>query len=131
MNVRKENGCTPLHDAAILGSKEVVCELINHGAVKSVVAGKYGTPLHQAVIKGHVETVKAMLEDENGSVLTNHNVEFTREAVQCDLYVMLAVLYGQVEMCKLLISKGGVVSDKDRYSLSPFERCFVGGLAYN
>ena len=31
---------------------------------KSVVAGRYGTPLHQAVLNGHVETVGALLDDD-------------------------------------------------------------------
>ena len=139
VNARKENGCTPLHDAAMFGRKDVVCELIKHSAVKSVVAGKYGTPLHQAAIKGNVETVEALLEDDNDSVSTNHNVTSIKVQVHYGLIgicnsvgvtpVMSAVLYGQVEMCKLLISKGGGYTDKDKYSLSAFERSFVSGHA--
>ena len=60
----KENGFSPLHVSAVSGKTEVVRELIKLGATKSVVAGMYGTPLHQAVGSGHMDTVEAMLEDE-------------------------------------------------------------------
>ena len=139
MNAVKANGCTPLHSAAGCGRTEAVRELIKLGAMKSVVAGMYGTPLHQAIIDGHVETVKAMLEDGSCEPdLTSHNV--TPSEVQvvdggiigiCDSFdqtpVMCAVEYGQVEILKLLTSKGGSISDRDTHSLSAFEFCFVGG----
>ena len=139
MNAVKANGCTPLHSAAGCGRTEAVRELIKLGAMKSVVAGMYGTPLHQAIIDGHVETVKAMLEDGLCEPdLTSHNV--TPSEVQvvdggiigiCDSFdqtpVMCAVEYGQVEILKLLTSKGGSISDRDTHSLSAFEFCFVGG----
>ena len=139
MNAVKANGCTPLHSAAGCGRTEAVRELIKLGAMKSVVAGMYGTPLHQAIIDGQVETVKAMLEDGLCEPdLTSHNV--TPSEVQvvdggiigiCDSFdqtpVMCAVEYGQVEILKLLTSKGGSISDRDTHSLSAFEFCFVGG----
>ena len=43
--------------------------------------------------------------------------------------VMWAVRYGQVEVFKLLTSKGGAITDRDTHSLSTFEQCFVGGHA--
>ena len=55
-------GLTPLHWAATNGQTMAVRELIRNGAAKSVDAGEFGTPLHQAAKKGHVETVVAMLE---------------------------------------------------------------------
>ena len=50
-------------DAAAMGQTKAVRELIKLGATKSVVAGNCGTPLHQAALNGHVETVEAMLEE--------------------------------------------------------------------
>ena len=35
---------------------------MRHGAEKAIVAGAWGTPLHQAAAHGHVSTVKAMLK---------------------------------------------------------------------
>ena len=37
-------------------------ELIRHRADKTIVAGRYGTPLHQAAIEGHLITLRALLE---------------------------------------------------------------------
>ena len=139
VNAVDADGFTPLHSAASCGRTEAVRELIKLGAMKSVVAGMYGTPLHQAIIDGHVETVEAMLE--NGLCepdLTSHNVTPSEAQVVdrdiigiCDSFdqspVMCAIEWGQVEILKLLISKGGSISDRDTHSLSAFEFCFVGG----
>ena len=52
----------PIRNAAMAATK-VVRELITNGAAESVVTGDFGTPLHHAAIKGHVQTVVAMLEE--------------------------------------------------------------------
>ena len=146
VNAVKANGCTSLHGAANCGNTEAVRELIRCGATKSVVAGMYGTPLHQAVAKGYVETVKVLLENiicEDQfceTELTNHDaIPSKTELSQCSVIgtcnsfgqtpVMWAVRYGQVEVFKLLTSKGGTITDRDTHSLSAFEQCFVGGHA--
>ena len=142
VNAVKANGCTPLHDAAGHGRTEAVRELIELGAAKSVIAGAYGTPLHQAIVHGNVETVEALLEDElSESDMVSHDV--TPLMVQvldsgiigtCNSLgqtpVMWALRCGQVEVFKLLISKGGSIrSDRDQHSLCAFEHCFISGQA--
>ena len=141
VNAVNANGCTPLHDAAGCGRTEAVCELVKLGAAKSVVAGRYGTPLHQAVFDGQVETVEALLEDDLSEAdLVSHDVTPLKSQVldsgiigTCDSFgrtpVMWAIESGQVKVLKLLISKGGAISDRDTLSLSVFEHCFVGGQA--
>ena len=141
VNAVEADGCTPLHSAADHGRTEAVRELIKLGATKSVVSGGYGTPLHQAVFDGHVETVEALLEGELSEPdLTNHDVTPSKVQVldsgiigTCDSSgqtpVMWALRCGQVEVLKLLISKGGFICDRDTQSLSVFEHCFVGGQA--
>ena len=42
---------------------------------------------------------------------------------------MCALMCGQVEMFKLLISKDGSISDRDAHFLYAFEHCFIGGQA--
>ena len=137
VNAVSTNGCTPLHDAAGFGRTEAVRELIKLGATKSVVAGEYGTPLHQAALEGHVETVEVLLEDDTD--LNTINVASSEVQTDCNLIsvcdsvgetpVMYAVQGGQVDMVKLLTSKGGAITDRDTHSVSTFEQCFVGGHA--
>ena len=55
-------GDTPLHRAAAMGQTKAVRELIRMGATKSLVARDCCTPL-RASVKGHVQTVVAMLEE--------------------------------------------------------------------
>ena len=131
-------GYTPLHFAASCGKTEAVCELIKLGAMKSVVAGHSGTALHLATGRGHLGTIRALLVDDiYGPDLTNHDVKHSKAKV-LDVNtstsvgqtpVMWALGGGQVEVFKLLFSKGGTISDRDTYSLSAFEHCFVCGQA--
>ena len=134
VNAVKANGYTPLRVAAACGRTKAVCELIKLGAAKSVVAGIYGAPVHQATYYGHVEVVEALLNDV--ADLTSHNFAQTVDSGiigTCDSVgqtpVMWAVESGHVEVLKLLISKGASISDRDTHSLSVFEHCFVGGHA--
>ena len=141
VNAVEADGCTPLHSAAAWGRTEAVRELIKLGVTKSVVAGMYGTPLHQAIIGGHVETVETLLEDGFSEPdLTSHDVTPSEAQVvdsgiigTCNSLgetpVMWAVRSGCMEVLKLLISKGGTISDRDTHSLSSYEHCFVGGQA--
>ena len=135
VNAVKANGCTPLHDAAVNGRTEAVRELIRCGATKSVVAGMYGTPLHQAIANGHVETVEALLENNICEDKFCEKTELSQCSVidTCNSFgqtpVMWALRYGQVEVFKLLTSKGGAITDRDSHSLSTLEHCFVGGHA--
>ena len=140
VNAVKDNGCTPLHSAAAHGRTEVVRELMKHGA-RSVSAKAFGTPLQQAHLNRHMETVEGMLEDGASDVeLTKFDVTSLKPLpLECNdidtsatfgvTPEMRALLFGKVEMFKFLISKGGSISDKDILSLSTFEHCFVGGHA--
>ena len=46
-----------------MGQTDAVRELTWKGADKSVVIGRFNTPLYQAATSGHKETVVAMLEE--------------------------------------------------------------------
>ena len=121
-----QNG-TPLNRAAAYGKTAAVHELIKLGAKKCVVAGMYGTPLHQAVLSGNLMTVEALLEDEVFERnLTKHdalpaNAKITECGIinTCNSYgqttVMWAIRCGRVEVFKLLTSKGGAISNRDAH----------------
>ena len=108
MNAMTANGCTPLHSAAAYGRSEAVCELIKLDATKSSVVVHDVTPSRPQVC-------------ECGIIGTRNSFGRTP--------VMFAAYGGQVEVFKLLTSKGGSVSDRDTHSLSSFELCFVAGHA--
>ncbi|KAL6214786.1 hypothetical protein ACLB2K_014218 [Fragaria x ananassa] len=55
VNVRDQNGWTPLHRAAFKGRIECVKVLLNHGAQLDVVDNAGYMPLHCAVEAGHVQ----------------------------------------------------------------------------
>ncbi|KAK3007895.1 hypothetical protein RJ639_013040 [Escallonia herrerae] len=55
VNVRDQNGWTPLHRAAFKGRIESVKLLLSHGAQVDVVDDAGYTPLHRAVEAGHVQ----------------------------------------------------------------------------
>ena len=140
VNAVRADGCTPLHFAAAHGRTEAVRELIKLGATKSIDATMFGTPIDQARLIGHEETVKALLVDEVHHLeLTKCATSLERVVSECNTIgtsasfgvtpVMSALLFGKVDMFKSLISKGGTIRDRDIYSLSTFEHCFVGGHA--
>jgi ankyrin repeat protein len=62
VNLKDEDGLTPLHLAAISGQTEVVKLLLDHGAQIEVIDDQTGgTPLHFAAQRGHAHTAAALL----------------------------------------------------------------------
>ena len=138
---------------AAMGRTKVVRELIKSGAAKSVVAGEFGTPLHHAAIKGHVQTVVAMLEEgcpidvrNNIGATVLHwaaeggHVEVVRELVGrgCDVNAVkangctplhIAAAYGRTEAARELIRLGAVKSVDAGVSLcgTPLHSAALGG----
>ena len=132
-------GLTPLHCAAGRGQTKAVQELIKHNAATCMVAGRFGTPLHLATVEGYVETAAILLEDAICASGLAKQDGTSKAKAECNLIhtcdsaghtpVMLALSSGQVEVFKLLTSKGGLISGRDSHSLSTFEHCFIGGHA--
>ena len=108
-----------------------------------MIAGTYSTPLNQAKANGHVETVEALLENEFSEPnlaspdVANSKVQVLDRVASLVLATQLhgqtpviwGLKFGQVEVLKSLISKGGVYSNRDIHSLSDFECCFLDGQA--
>ena len=135
------DGATVLHWAARGGHVELVRELVGRGCDVNAMSANGFTPLHDAAACGRTEAVHELIKlDATRSSVVVHDVTPSRPQVcECGIIgtrnsfgqtpVMLAACTGQVEVFKLLTSKGGSVSDRDICSLSSFELCFVGGHA--
>ena len=144
------NNWTLLHSAAAEGRTEAALELIRCGADKTILAGNFGTPLHQAAIEGHLITLRALLEHgcsidtltttgrtvlhhaaEGGTVVINElidrgcNINATDEDNSTPLHI--AAAKGRTEAALELIRRG---ADKTiiagRYG-TPLHQAAVGG----
>ena len=62
VNVKDENGLTPLNIAATEGYKDVVEQLISNGANVGAVDNTDATPLHLAVREGHKEIAELLFK---------------------------------------------------------------------
>ena len=93
------DGYTPLHSAARNGKLVSVHELLRLGGKVSMtkVAGKYGTPLHQAVVGGHKEIVLVLLDEGCPiDVVDSIGRNVLHAATRCGHVILigLIVLYG-------------------------------------
>ena len=134
-------GATVLHAAAAGGQVELVKELVGRGCDVNAMSANGFTPLHHAAECGRTEAACELIKlDATKSSVVVHDVMPSRPQVcECGIIgarnsfgetpVMTAAYRGQVEVFKLLTSKGGAVSDRDTHFLSSFELCIVGGHA--
>ena len=134
------DGGTVLHAAAEGGHVELLRELVGRGCDVNAMSANGLTPLHSAAACGRTEAVHELIKLDATKSVVVHDVMPSRPQVcECGIIgtrnsfgqtpVMWAAGRGQVEVFKLLTSKGGSISDRDIYSLSSFELCFVGGHA--
>jgi len=64
VNAKGNNGTTPLHEAAGIGSKDVVELLLAKGADVNARDGEGDTPLHRAAAAGHKDVVELLLANK-------------------------------------------------------------------
>ena len=113
VNVRDENGYTPLHEAARAGLTDMARLLIAKGArVRDDGPGGL-TPLHLAAEHGFTDTVRLLLE--NGA-----DVNVKAPDGRTPLYV--AAAHGHAETVRLLLRKGADVNVRERLGETPLSR---------
>ena len=95
VNIGDDKGLTPLHSAATYGQLESVLTLLRLGGRESMtkVAGAGGTPLHQAVGKGHKDIVSLLLNE-------GCPINVVNSVLRC------AAQYGQAHMIEMLVEHG-------------------------
>ena len=84
VNVRADNGGTPLGWAALLGQYEVAELLIQKGAGVNFKGGDGGTALHAAAFLGRLEVVKLLIENGADIEATNNNFETLIDVTMAD-----------------------------------------------
>uniref|UniRef100_A0A2S2NTD4 Ankyrin repeat and SOCS box protein 8 n=1 Tax=Schizaphis graminum TaxID=13262 RepID=A0A2S2NTD4_SCHGA len=92
--------------------------------IKAIINGqddKYGSPLHYAACKGHIETTKILLEyGANPNLLlscTEEDLEFYMTGTP----LHLAVLNNQLEIAKILLNHGANANVKDINERTPLQ----------
>ena len=112
VNKGDDKGWTPLHAAAICGQLESVCTLLRLGGRESMtkVAGTCGTPLHQAVEKGHKDIV---------SLLLNEGCPINVVDSGGGSVLIPAAQYGQIHMIEMLAEQGLDINKGDDEGRTP------------
>jgi ankyrin repeat protein len=106
VNAAQGDGTTPLHWAVYKVDRELVAELLDHGA-KADVVNRYGSsPLAEAVKLGDLALVRQLLE-------AGANVESPNGDGQTAL--MLAARVGSLDIAKLLVEAGADVNAKEAW----------------
>lgn len=117
-------GISALHLSALHGNEEAVQTLVSTGAnINHRCKGdKYLTPLHEAVIGGHVNIVRYLLSQGASQVVTD-------EVGRCPLHYSCQL--GHVTISRLLMeSPGGrrALLLEDRFSSKPIDMCATNFL---
>jgi ankyrin repeat protein len=106
VNAAQGDGTTPLHWAVYKVDRELVAELLDHGA-QADVTNKYGSsPLAEAVKLGNLELVTQLLD-------AGADVESPNADGQTAL--MLAANIGSLAVAKLLVERGADVNAKEAW----------------
>lgn len=105
VNVKDEQGNTPLHYAAQEGQTEISRILISKGADVNAKGFEDATPLHAAAIGGNKDVVVSLL-DAGADVDAENYMERTP--------LHLAAKSGHIDVVKVLLSRGAAVNAKDR-----------------
>jgi ankyrin repeat protein len=111
VNIKDEAGNTPLHNAAITGSFEIIGYLLSKGADINAQNMQLNTPLHEAIQSRKENT--ACLLIEKGADLSKINIH-----EQTPLH--RAASANQKRAGKMLITKGTEIDPVDRYKRTPF-----------
>ncbi|OXB54970.1 hypothetical protein ASZ78_012746 [Callipepla squamata] len=122
LDVRNNNGRTPLDLAAFKGHVECVDVLINQGAsilVKDYVVKR--TPIHAAATNGHSECLRLLI----GNAEPQNAVDIQDGNGQTPL--MLSVLNGHTDCVYSLLNKGANVDAKDKWGRTALHRGAVTG----
>ena len=112
VNLVDNDGATPLHKAANHGNLKSVCTLLRSGgeASMTMVAGKLGTPLHQAACGGYYDILTLLLDEGCPVNSTTHNGITA---------LHVAANYARMDVVDMLIKRGFDTNVVDVWGATP------------
>ena len=79
IDVKNNNGDTPIHEAAVNGNTDIVKLLLERGAAIDVKTDFGNTPIHLAAVNGKTDTVKFLLSARADPYITNKDGKTARD----------------------------------------------------
>ena len=144
-NARNGKGTTLLHNAAKIGFKELVQQLIKDGANVAILDSEKRTPLHLAVDRGSQDIAELLIangarvnarnangqtplyraiaigHNEIAALLINNGTDVNNIDGSGTTPLHKAAHYGTVEILKLLIAKGAQINIQDNQRKTPLD----------
>ncbi|ETV80327.1 hypothetical protein H257_06642 [Aphanomyces astaci] len=111
LDIKDHLGCTPLHEAAKVGSDVGAKKLLNLGAHVSCVDSDHRSPIHYAVRGAFPPTTLRVLLNAEAPAL------FLRDRLGRTA-LFEAVVAGNVPCLAMLVAQGGSLGDKDHEEMS-------------
>lgn len=118
LDMRSENGQTPLILAIGAGHNTIAGFLIDHGANTNLADDDNWSPLHHAVEKQNAECVKLLLEREAATINTPTKVQ-SNALIGGWTPLHIASFGGNPELAKLLLDHGADVNARDGVERTP------------
>jgi ankyrin repeat protein len=119
------NGWSLLHRACEKGRARTVEALLNAGANCNEMTENGSTPLLIAVVRGHTEVVKVLLQFQG--VLETMNEHFVKTDAKKRTAFQLAADRSQTELIETMIEKGADVNRKDASLQTPLLSAIENG----
>ncbi|KAM5236178.1 ankyrin repeat domain-containing protein 27 [Ctenodactylus gundi] len=101
VNVTNQDGCSPLHAAALHGRADLISLLLKHGANASARNTDQAVPLHLACQQGHFQVVKYLLDS---------NAKPNKKDMSGNTPLMYACSRGHHEVAALLLQHGASIN---------------------
>ena len=118
VNIRGEDGMTPLSRAANFGHVEVIRTLLAHGVNKELTDEKGNTPLITAANRGHAEILELLFDYGCDKEKANNNGENA---------LIRASANGSKAMVSMIIDRGVDVNAKSNAGLAALSHCALHG----
>lgn len=121
VNVKNDQGMTPLNMAVMNETLEVAEVLLKRGADVNVKDKNKCSPLHNACILRYEKFTSR--DEAFVGLLLEHNADINARTVLGNTPLHYASQYGTTRMVELLIGAGADLNSKNNYGCTPFDVC--------